>query len=95
MDDGLARKVSSHLAMREGELVATGWSRAEARLEALRVFENREAVGRACTQIRRRQQRSSRRMRMLETSWQDARYAPDAPHAVLVSASFADRYWPG
>ncbi len=74
-----ARAVADELAFHiEGtvdELVAAGWTRAEARTEALRRFGDIDRIGAECVRIDRQKRRRQRRRDVMRDRLQDVRHA--------------------
>jgi predicted permease len=69
------REIRSHLALRAEELEQAGWSPAEAREEAGRLFGNRAAIAEECRRVTERHDRSVRRAKMWGSIWHDVKYA--------------------
>ncbi|HEX7052180.1 MAG TPA: ABC transporter permease [Longimicrobiales bacterium] len=73
--DEVEEELSFHVEMRVRELVAEGWSEADARAEALRRFGDLMRVKADCRRIAEERERSMRRMEFLAGLRQDVRYA--------------------
>ncbi len=71
VDEDVARELAHHLAERERELLALGWTPEAAAAEARRTFGNVEAVRHECRDITRRVRRSARRAEGVESWRQD------------------------
>lgn len=63
-----------HIDMRTDELVEQGWTREEARQEALRLFGNEHHVRQECAGIGMRKQHTKRRLAALAEFWMDVRF---------------------
>ena len=68
------REIAFHLEMRAEELEEDGWERHDARLEAERLFGDRESAARACRDLARKTRRARRRSDMFDALRHDLRY---------------------
>ena len=69
------RELELHLELRSEELIAEGWSPAEARAEALRVFGDRNHVAARCRELEARRRRARRKADMIDALRQDLGFA--------------------
>ncbi|MEJ2501835.1 MAG: ABC transporter permease, partial [Gemmatimonadota bacterium] len=72
--EDVEREVESHIALRAEELEGAGWSAAEARAEAERLFGDRRSVAERAREEARVTRRRKDRASMLEAVWRDVRH---------------------
>ncbi|MGD2070420.1 MAG: ABC transporter permease [Gemmatimonadota bacterium] len=75
VEEDVRRELEAHLALRTEELVGQGWSEAEAREEARRLFGDAERIRRECESETRSRDRAVKRAMGWEAGMQDVRYA--------------------
>ncbi|RMH17807.1 MAG: ABC transporter permease [Gemmatimonadetes bacterium] len=75
VEDDVRRELDAHLALSTEDLIAHGWTAAEARAEARRRFGDEEEVRRRMEKIARSHDRRRRRALRLEALLQDVRFA--------------------
>ncbi|MEJ2184427.1 MAG: ABC transporter permease [Gemmatimonadota bacterium] len=68
------REIRLHLELRAQELMALGWSEADARAEAERLFGDRARIAAASREQAERGRRRKDRASMMETWWRDVRF---------------------
>lgn len=73
--EDVEREIRAHLEMRAEELEREGWEPAAARVEARRLFGDREEVARRCRGLAKQRNRAVRRTRRMDAFLQDVRYA--------------------
>lgn len=73
--EDVEREVRAHLALRSEELERSGWSAADARVEAERLFGDRDAIEHECRKITESRDRAVRRWEMWQGMMQDVSYA--------------------
>ncbi|HVS66340.1 MAG TPA: ABC transporter permease [Thermoanaerobaculia bacterium] len=69
------RELEFHLEMRTEELIAEGWSPAEASAEAARIFGDRQTVAAQCRDLEVRRRRAREKADMIDALRQDLRFA--------------------
>lgn len=74
-EEDVEREIRAHLALRAEELEQAGWSPEDARVEAQRLFGDREAIESECSKITESHDRAVRRWEMWSGIFQDVQYA--------------------
>ena len=73
--DDVRREIQFHLEMRRDELIAAGWSSADATAEAERCFGDRPRIERSCRTLERRSRQKTERADMFDTLRQDLKFS--------------------